>query len=75
MKIYLIWSKLNQRKTRKRFYEDRPFKEGNKVLCSSRIKEAEERTKLISSFFLNEKTKGTKYERYKRHNIDCKVLK
>ena len=24
---------------------------------------------------LNEKAKGTKYERYERHNIICKVLK
>ena len=32
--------KIEQRKTRKRLYEDRPFKEGDKALCSSRIKEA-----------------------------------
>ena len=38
-------------KNKKRFYEDRPFKEGDKVLCSSMIKEAEGRTKLISSCF------------------------
>ena len=31
---------MNQRKQEK-IYEDRPFKEGDKVLCSSRIKEAE----------------------------------
>ena len=48
MKNYLILSKLKQRKQEK-IYEDRPFKEGDKVLCSSRIKEAEGRTKLISS--------------------------
>ena len=51
MKNYLILSKLKQRKTRKRFYEDRQFKEGDKVICLSRIKEAEGRTKLISSCF------------------------
>ena len=51
MKNYLIKSKLKQRKTRKRFYEDRQFKEGDEVLCLSRIKEAEGRTKLISSCF------------------------
>ena len=37
--------------TRKRFYEDKPFKEGDKERYSSRIKEAEGRTKLISSCF------------------------
>ena len=51
MKNDLVLSKLKQRKTRKRFYEDRPFKEGDKELWSSRIKEAEGRTKLISSCF------------------------
>ena len=46
----MIWSCQNwNRENKKRFYEDRPFKEGDKVLCLSRIKEAEERTKLISS--------------------------
>ena len=48
MKNDLILSKLKQKK-RKSFYEDRPFKEGDKALCLSRIKEAEGRTKLISS--------------------------
>ena len=43
--------KIETEKTRKRYYEDRPFKEGDKVLCSSMIKEAEGRTKLISSCF------------------------
>ena len=49
----MIWSSQNwnREKTRKRFYEDRPFKEGDKVLCSSRIKNAEVRTKLIWSCF------------------------
>ena len=42
------WNRENKKKT---FYEDRPFKEGDKVLCSSMIKEAEGRTKLISSCF------------------------
>ena len=61
----IIWSGQNwNRENKKRFYDDRPFKEGDKVHCSSRIKEAEGRTKLISSFFLNWKTKGTKYEKY-----------
>ena len=46
-----IWSRQNWKKARKRFYEDRLFKDGEKVLCSSRIKEAEGRTKLISSCF------------------------
>ena len=54
--------KIETEKTRKRFYEDRPFKEGDKVLCSSRIKEVEGRTKhhLVSKW----KTKGNKCERY-----------
>ena len=48
----IIWSGKNWiEKTRKRFYEDRPFKEGDKVRCSSRIEESEGRTKLISSCF------------------------
>ena len=47
----IIWSRQNWTvKTRKDF-KDEPFKEGDKVLCSSRIEEAEGRTKLISSCF------------------------
>ena len=42
-------AKIETEKTRKRFYEDRSFKEGDKVLCLSRIKEDEGRTKFISS--------------------------
>ena len=46
----MIWSSQNwNRENKKRFYEDRSFKEGDKVFCLSRIKEAEGRTKLISS--------------------------
>ena len=48
---------------KKRFYEDKPFKEGDKERCSSRIDEAEGRKTYIS-FLLNEKAKGTKNERY-----------
>ena len=58
----LILSKLKQRKQEKDFMKIY-HKEGDKVICSSRIKEAEGRTKLISSYF-KWKTKGTKYERY-----------
>ena len=49
----IIWSSQNwnREKQKKRFYEDRPFKEGDKVLSSSMIKEAEGRTRLISSYF------------------------
>ena len=50
----MIWSGQNwNRENKKKIYEDRPFKEGDKVLYLSRIKKAEGRTKLISSFFLN----------------------
>ena len=40
--------KIETEKTRKRFYEDKPFKEVGKERCSSRIEKAEGR-KLISS--------------------------
>ena len=63
MKNYLIWSTLKQRKIRKRFYEDWPFKEREKVCCLSRIEETEGRKTYII-FLLNKKTKDTKYERY-----------
>ena len=74
MKIYLIWSKLKQRKTRKRFYENSPFKEGDKMLCSSRIKEDERRTKLISSFFEMKKPKAPNMKNIK-DIILCEIIK
>ena len=48
---------MKKRKTRKRFNEDRPLKEGDKVSCSSRIEEAEGRKTYII-LFLNEKPKA-----------------
>ena len=49
--------KIETVKTRKRVYEDRPFKEGDIVRCSSRIEEAEGRKTYII-FFLKEKSKA-----------------
>ena len=74
MKNYLILSKLKQRKTRIRFYEDRPFKEGDKMLCSSRIKEAVEEQNL---YHLVSKLKKPKAPNMKdiKDVIICKVLK
>ena len=45
------------------------------MLCLSRIKEAEGRKNLYHLIPKGKKTKGTKYERYERRNIVCKVLK
>ena len=54
----IIWSGKNwTEKIRKRFYEDKKFKEGDKERCSSRIEEAEGRKTYIS-LFLNEKSKA-----------------
>ena len=41
--------------------------------CSSRIEESEGRKNLYHLIPKGKKTKGTKYERYERHNIVCKV--
>ena len=48
--------KIETENTRKRFYEDKQFKEGNKERCSPRIEEAEGRKTYII-LFLNEKLK------------------
>ena len=42
--------------------------------CSSTIEEVEGGKPYII-LFLNEKVKGTKYERNERYNIVCKLLK
>ena len=64
--------KIETEKIRKRLYEDRPFKEGDIVRCSSRIEETECRKNLYQLIPKGKKFKGTKYE---RHIIVCKVLK
>ena len=52
----IIWSGQNwNRETNKIIYEDRPFKEGDKVRCSSRIEEVEGRKTYIN-LFLKDKT-------------------
>ena len=51
------------RENKKRFYEDKPFKEGDKERCSSRIEEAEGRKNLYQ-LSPKRKAKGTKNERY-----------
>ena len=52
-------------KTRKRFYEDKPFKEGDKELFSSRIEEAEGRENLYQ---LSPKWKNPKAPKMKDMN-------
>ena len=63
---------MKQRKIRKRFYEDRSFKEGEKVSRSSKIKEAEDKKTYII-LFLNEKPKAPNMKDIK-DIIICKVL-
>ena len=62
------------RENLKRFYENKPFKEGDKERCSSRIEEAEGRENLYQ---LSSKWKSQRYQISKIwiHNIVCKVLK
>ena len=71
-KNYLIWQKLNREN--KKNYEDKPFKEGDKERCSSRIEKAEGRKTYIILFL---KAKLQRYQIWKIwiHNIVCKVLK
>ena len=68
-----IWSSKNwTEKTRKRFYEDKPFKEGDKERCTSRIEEAEGRENLYK---LAPKWKSQRHQKLKIWilNIVCKV--
>ena len=46
MKKIFDMVKIETEKTRKRIYEDRLFKDGDKERCSSRIEEAEDRKNL-----------------------------
>ena len=55
-----IETEKNKKKT---FYEDRPFKEGDKVLFQ-KDKGSWRENKTYIILFLNEKAKGTKYEKY-----------
>ena len=74
MKILFDLFNIETEKARKRFYEDRPFKEGDKERCSSRIEEAEGRENLYQ---LSPKRKSQRHQKWKIwiHNIVCKVLK
>ena len=48
------------RENKKRFYEDKPFKEGDKERCSARIEEAEGRENLYQ---LSPKWKSQRHQK------------